>query len=516
MLTRTYRRIYSRALLTLLAAFFVLTSCNKEVNEFFTLPSSVTVRSFSLEKKDKVLPHLDSVFFSIDLYSRQIFNADSLPYGTKVTALVPVIKTESASAVELIETNADGEEVTHDYLENTTDTIDFSKPVKMRVVSYDGANEALYTITVNVHKVRTDTLVWSRIDGGSLPTNFSAVNAQHTTMSPDGTYYCMATYQNRFAVASTTNPGEKWNIVESQMSFSPDVNTFTATTDGLFILDTTGKMYKSEDSGATWTDTGETAKNIVGAYGSTLLATVYSGSEWSIIEYPSGKVTPAPNGFPVTNTSNATTISFEMSVSNQMLVTGGRTSDGTITSDTWGFDGDNWARISRYGLPENIENMTLVPYFDVQPDTASWRVSEPTTVLLAMFGNTSAGTPNDTVYMSQNFGLTWTKAPESMQLPKSVIPSRTLAQAFPFTGVKYADARSKRLRIPATAKELSIDWNTEYVSEAAMLWQSRASQPIEQWDVPYIYIFGGISPQGSTYNTIYRGAITALTLKPLQ
>lgn len=489
-----------------------LTCCNSSDDTIYLLPSSATMRSFSLSSDDKVLNNLDSVFFSIDLYNRQVFNADSLPFGTVITGLVPVITYESASVVEIIEKHDDGEDRIINYLENTTDTVDFTHPVTVRIVSYDGVNEANYTVRVNVHTVPTDTMVWSRIERGSLPTVFSAVNTQHTTMSPDGVYYCMTSYQGEYCIANTTSPGGEWAAAKSAMSFTPDINTFTASTDGLYIISTDGLLYKSADNGLTWTSTQTSAKWIIGAYGSRLMTTTNENGNWQIKEYPGGSTWNAPSQFPVTNTSNATTLSFEMSISEQMLTIGGRQADGALTSDVWGFDGKDWAKISRTSLPEKLENVALVPYFEVHQDTISWRVRKPATVLLAMTGNNNAGVANDTVYMSVNFGLTWTKAPEGMQIPRSVVPSRTHAQAFPFVG-KSSQA-SKAPRNYSTAQSVfTASWESVLDRRNSA---SRATGPITEWDIPYIYLFGGVNSQGATYNTIYRGVITALTFKPLQ
>lgn len=52
----------------------------------------MAVTAFSLNDNKKVLDSLSNVFFSIDLVSANIFNADSLPYGTNVSRLVPYDK----------------------------------------------------------------------------------------------------------------------------------------------------------------------------------------------------------------------------------------------------------------------------------------------------------------------------------------------------------------------------------------------------------------------------------------
>lgn len=61
---------------------------------------STQVKGFNLKADAKVLSALDSVFFSIDLVNAQIFNADSLPYGTRVNKLVLQITTDACSKVE--------------------------------------------------------------------------------------------------------------------------------------------------------------------------------------------------------------------------------------------------------------------------------------------------------------------------------------------------------------------------------------------------------------------------------
>lgn len=478
---KTKLKTFAIGALLFTAGMSVFTACNGDADVISSLPSSATIRTFSLEANDSILNNLDSVFFTIDLYNLEIFNADSLPYGTKVTALTPVIQTESASAIDLTFTDKEGEIKTLDYFDNITDTVDFTNPVKIRVVSYDQSTERTYTVRVNVHQVPTDTLVWQRIQSSGLPTPFSAINRQHTTMSPGGTYYCMTVYQNEYALAMTSDPSGQWDIRRIQMPFDADINSLTATNDALYIMDTAANLYTSSDNGSTWIGTGRKASHLLGAYGNKLLGTTNGTDGWFIFEYPSGAVTKAHAAFPVVNTSNTVSVTFEMSTSSQLFITGGRKADGTLSKDTWGYDGKTWANVTRRGLPEGLENMALVPYFDIVPDTTSWRVSSRNSVLLAMFGNRANGIPNDTIYMSRDYGMNWSKAPEGMQITPSAVPSRTMAQAYPFTAVK-----------------------------------SRASRPITEWEVPYIYLFGGVNTSGATYNTLYSGVITAFTFKPLQ
>ncbi|MDE6084891.1 MAG: hypothetical protein K2G40_00620, partial [Muribaculaceae bacterium] len=73
------------------------TSCNGDpLSESISVDySSTQVKTFSLKSNSKVLNNLDSVYFSIDLANARIFNADSLPFGTKINKLQVELTTDN-------------------------------------------------------------------------------------------------------------------------------------------------------------------------------------------------------------------------------------------------------------------------------------------------------------------------------------------------------------------------------------------------------------------------------------
>ena len=87
----------------LAAAAVGIAACNSKADENPDAPaySSATVTDFKLYEDSKILPNLDSVYFSIDLANALIYNADSLPYGTPINKLRPMITTGGASVAEL-------------------------------------------------------------------------------------------------------------------------------------------------------------------------------------------------------------------------------------------------------------------------------------------------------------------------------------------------------------------------------------------------------------------------------
>ena len=140
------------AVITAAAGIVACNSSSYEDTEI-VLSSGTGVKTFSLEENDSVMANLDSVFFSIDLVAGKIFNADSLPFGTKVTALVPKITLmNGATTVELKVKRENNTDTVYNYLENSTEAIDFTNPVTLHITSANGASERNYTISVNVRQ----------------------------------------------------------------------------------------------------------------------------------------------------------------------------------------------------------------------------------------------------------------------------------------------------------------------------------------------------------------------------
>jgi hypothetical protein len=494
-----------------LAATAILSSlvaCNSdEIDSESTVSSSALVTSFSLSEDDNVVENLDSVFFSIDLANAKIFNADSLPYGTNITKLVPVISVSGASAIELKVTRTNGTDTTYNYIENSTDSIDFSNgPVNLRVVALDGVTEMNYQVKVNVHTVVADTLAWTLLEENNYPTRFSKLDDQRTTQTGAGVY-CLSASNGEYCIATAENPEGQWQYTTPQFGFTPDLNTFNGTDNALYILDADGNLYTSTD-GKDWTSLGVKWNYIYGNYGTKLLGCRKDNGKWYHTTYPAEAETEMPANFPISGTSQTVNYTFKMSTSHQLSITGGRLADGSVSASSWGYDGTTWAKLSKYNLPYPMENIAIVPYFVTSYDLTTWTATKES-VLIAIGGNLADGSLNDTVYVSPDFGMHWEQADSLMQLPQSV-PSRTRAQAFVYDRKFYARSSA------AWSPVYKFD-NQNYVIKAtANTTNSRATTEITEWDCPYIYWFGGQDKNGNTYKTVYRGVVNRLTFKPLQ
>ena len=504
----------------LIAAAAGIAACNSKAEDDPDTPaySSATVTAFSLYEDSKVLPNLDSVYFSIDLANASIYNADSLPYGTAIDKLRPMISTNGASLAELYVPRPGTTDTVIDYLKHTGDTVDFSNgPVRLRLISTDGTFERSYTIKINVHAVKCDSLVWTRAQAGNLPSRYAVPN-DGSTAATAAAIYCLTEYQGEYCIAKAATPEDTWQYATPGFNFKPALSTFNATDDALYILDDGGNLYTSAD-GVTWTATAQRWHNIYGNYGKTLMGCMLSGGKYYHAYYPAGtrQATQLEDGFPVRGTSQTVNYAYEWSSTPLALVVGGRRSDGTTSADTWGYDGANWAKLSIRPIKYGIEDPVVVPYFVTAPDTTTWLIDKQS-VLLAMMGRRDDGTLNDTVFVSHDFGMHWDKADQLQQIDKKALPLRYDARGFVYSSTMTAKAKAKA---PAANMLQWRELATPAIPPMLIPMVSReavqtASTAATTWDCPYIYIFGGRNASGALFNTVWRGTIMRFTFKPLQ
>lgn len=482
-------------------------SCNSDSSDEPTYSSSnVAVTSFSLEANDNILENLDSVYFSIDLNNALIYNADSLPYGTDISRLVVTIVTNGCSVADLIIPRGENlNDTTINYMTNSTDSIDFSHgPVTFHIVSPDGLNQADYKISVNVHKTQPDSLYWNRIARRNLPSKFN-VPAEQKTIEYNGKVICLTRSGSEYCIATSDHPDTNtWEYTSAIFNFKPNVNSFNASTNALYILDTDGNLYTSTN-GAEWNACNVTWHHIYGGYGSSLLGVKKQDNVYYHVTYPETTETQVNRSCPVSGTSTLLTFENIWGTAPQAMFIGGVCSDNSIVGSTWAYDGNTWAQISVSSIPAR-KNMTIFPYFTYKTNSDNWNITKYTT-LVAMLGVDDGGVTQKDVYISLDQGIHWKLADDLMQLPE-YIPAMYNAQALVYNSTLQSRATN------------SV-WE-QYISKRLPRWWvidsyglSRATTPINEWECPYIYLFGGQNQNGMTYNTVWKGVINRLSFKPL-
>ncbi len=490
-----------------LACCFIGCNDNSDVDELEITYANVMVKSFSLEANSKVLNNLDSVFFSIDLKNARIFNADSLPYGTKINRLIVNITTDACSKVELHIPGVNSSDSIIDYINHPTDSVNFANgPVRLHLVSFDEKASRDYLIDVNVHKSIPDSMYWNELARRSLPTTLTSPVASKTVRY-NGNAVCLTTDTgDGYCIASSSNPAnDNWSYISGNFGFVPSVDSFTATDDTLYILDYNGNLYSSVD-GDSWTPEGVNWFSITGAYGKRLLGIRRLNGTYYHVTYPATTETTVNSGFPITGNSATFRFTTEWSDNAMIMIVGGRTTTGLFTGATWGYDGSVWAKISE-ATPFNAEGMAVFPYYCCETDSNTWVTTERS-VFVAMGGRLADGALQRNVYISYDLGFHWKLADKKMQLPMDV-PATAGAQALVFNSINHARSASGCWH-PVEPLPLPAGWMLPVHPE------SRAVKPITEWDTPYVYMFGGSLYNGTLYNTVWRGVLNHLTFKPLQ
>ena len=332
-LINTFRRLTGCFLAG--AATLATVSCNEKTEEveIYLTPSNVAVTAFSLNTDDKVMENLDSVFFSIDLENGVIFNADSLPVGTKIDKLVTSIKYSSYVTKATLKME-DGQTRTGevDYLTSPTDSIDFTGKVTLTLSTDNDQLSREHRIKVNVHKEKTDSLVWGDRAMSKLPSRHDSPRNQKSLDFNGKAISLIEENDGTYTFASSDNLFDGiWQKAAVTFPFTPDVRSLCATTSNLLILDIEGKMYQSAD-GFSWTATGETWAGMLGAYLDTAIGLKNGSQGLEYAQYPHKNlnVTQIDPEFPISGYSNFVILANQWTSSPVGFFAGGTRTDGTL------------------------------------------------------------------------------------------------------------------------------------------------------------------------------------------
>lgn len=285
----------------LLSIVFLFASCLGDSEETTVYPSDAVITSFALGTlkqyvTTKAKDGSDSTYtkdvagntykFYIDQVNHEIYNPDSLPYGTDVKHVLCNVTSKNSGTITIQKLNSD----TLQYY-TSTDTIDFTTKRTFRVFSLDGTNTQNYTVSVNVRQEYPDTLLWSNTATNPafaeanamkalscngkvfvvLENEQSSVSSIYSTNETSGTEWehllfniarplpadasqnivsngnCLYLY-NANTIYRSTN-GEDW-----EMTANAHLKRLVAASDNtLFALSGPGILVSSNDEGTTWT-----------------------------------------------------------------------------------------------------------------------------------------------------------------------------------------------------------------------------------------------------------------------
>lgn len=458
----------------------------------YVTTESVAITAFSLSPDIRIMKNLDSVYFSIDLEHGVVFNADSLPKGTNVTKLVPKISYPSTVTSAVIEmTGGTHREGTSNYFSNASDTIDFTGKVTLTLGTAKDEITKTYVLKVNVHKEDPDTLFWDRMGSSSLPSRLPSPKAQKSVVFGSGVLSLIEEADGTYTVAVTDDIFKAdWKKNQVTFDHTPDLPSLTAGSDGNLYLLSDGNLLQSAD-GLSWEGVAAGWGQIIGSYGQSLLGV----SGRTMVSWPDNSVESVdiPADFPVSGYTAPLEFDNRWSSQPTIILFGGRTSSGDLSTRSWAFDGSNWADIADNPLPP-LEGLSVVSYFSYL-NSASNGLLKEFEAYLAFGGKDADGRPNETVYVTYDHGISWQRAQQYMQLPQGI------------TAGYMVDALSL-----GTAMESSL----------SNRWKAKRRLPYEidgdlvKWNCPYIFLFGGYDPASQLLNpNIRSGVLQRLTFEPL-
>ena len=482
----------------MLSSLPALVSCNKDNdddNEIYSYSESTQttlVKGFALQADANVLADLDSVHFTVDYDNGLIYNADSLPVGTDITALkVTVDFLNAVHSAEFIITGATQQvDTTITYSSSSSKSIDFTGKTTLKVISADESQVKDYDVKVLVHKVNPDSLVWPQPWRRDLP-GYRSSAIGHKAVEMGGRYLILNYNGSESYLLTATSPNQgTWDKQMVNLPFTPDVPSLTATEETLYMLGTDGTLYSSSD-GIAWSSAGVKWHSLIGAYDDRVLGIVGDAAGYYHDEYPhvdGFEVTPVEDGFPVSHSSNMVQVENKWSLSDQAVIVGGLDRDGHVVSDVWGYDGNHWGKInnSHSSVPA-LTDATLFSYYTFRALSGVRRYGQQQTWYL-MGGKQANGSLNSTIYLSNTQGVTWTQGDSTIAQP-SYMPKFYGAQAFVFNETLTAGGAGHMPR--------------------------RVKAAIDSWDCPYIYLFGGYNDQGALLPYVWRGVYNRLFFYPV-
>jgi len=277
---------FFRAFTLLLAGVFVFASClnsdddtdyssygDTAITSFVvsTMPAYVhTTTSTGADSVYKTTMSCSAYKFYIDQTTCEIYNPDSLPSSADASKTICVISAKNGGSVML-------KSLTSDSLTyySSTDSIDFSQPREVRVYNLAGTSYRAYTVKVNVHQQKGDTVTWNASAVNSSLASLTGMKA----LSLGGKIWVFGQSGSQTKVYTTPESSvSSWSEVSSSVTLSADAYKSAVVKDDKFYILSDGTVYSSSDA-ATWTSVGTASlQQLLGAADAGLFALSESGA----------------------------------------------------------------------------------------------------------------------------------------------------------------------------------------------------------------------------------------------
>mgnify|MGYP003769126333 CR=1 FL=1 len=359
---------------------------------------------------------LSSVKFTIDQLSGEIYNLDSMPYGTTFKHKIVCKITYASATVSGIQATYIAKDST--FWWNGSDSLDFTQPVKFVVHSHDGVSTKAYVAHVNIHQVQPDTLIWSQRAENIVSEAVSSQKvmvAQYEGAEHYFMYVTPATGSGYHLYHSLVSAPDSWQQIT--LSGLPTsgvrMSQITEFRGAFYVPTTSGILYRSTD-GINWSkvDGAPSVKYILGCLAetpsaSTTLAAIAdvngtltfcsmnSSSAWTTGE-------AVPDGFPIVGFG---TKGYTAMYHDYLMVVAGKDKSSQLLNTTWGTnDGREWIKYTDDKLT----------FFTVREGVT---VARYDSMLYMIGGFLSDGTADKKIYTSHDNGVNWAVIDSMVVLP---------------------------------------------------------------------------------------------------
>ena len=406
----------------------------------------ITILSFSCNKKDDdVNPTTDAQIYSIkitgdtlivdvlnanakftiDQLNNQIYNRDSLPFGTKVGMVKCLINTKEASKRLFYPDPVNFPDSVISLTGN--DSIDLSKRAKIKIVASDGVTSKTYDIWINTYSIKADSFVWSRMSEQIVAGN---IEQQRTLLMPDSVMHSYIKTPAGFALyGSHISDGAAWAKYEmtgfppqAKVEFMPQ-----SAAEMVYVTDAAGELYQSAD-GLAWErakdengiNLQDSVKALLGFLGNNLELIIGARDIDLLATYSpaNGQMTinePLPEGFPV---GGFASVGYRRDYRHRLLLLGGENNSGTILETSWmKTENQSWVKLTPGNSTVSARRGAVcVPY-------------DNKLMLIGGLERDSIAASNN-IYFSLDSGLSWVAANDSLQVMPVGFAAREKASVF--------------------------------------------------------------------------------------
>lgn len=390
---------------------FVLSSCLGDkygVDEWDL--SNCQITAFKLQNDS--ITGLENVKFTIDQVNGQIFNKDSMPFGTVIDRkIVCNITYElNPSAVEVYQEAL--KDSTFGW--NGTDSLDFSDFVRFIVYSYDGKASKTYVVRLNVHRQNPDSMAWTLY---SEHLAGSGVQEQKVIVFGDN-YRMYVRNADGYSVYTSPRTGvPEWTgmRMESLTDRIFYLSQMTAHEGRLYLPASDGSLYHSSD-GILW-EVWSGAPQVVALLGAleagvqikrpaALAAVVREGDAWHFAALTGTEWTKGAAVSERFPTAGFGVVSYEQMYYPHLTIVAGKDREGRLSNAAWStMDGLAWTCLTdaETSYFEPREGVMLTQYDDK----------------LCLIGGIDASNKAlKDIYWSKDKGVSWTPTDSLKILPE--------------------------------------------------------------------------------------------------